>query len=244
MNKLNKTLFWAILFSIAMGFMESAVVIYLREIYYKTGFQFPLVPIDPKIARVEFLRELATIIMLVGIGYTAGKNILQRFAYFSLSFAIWDIFYYVFLYVFLGWPYSLNTWDILFLIPFPWVGPVWAPCLISLLMIVGSIFAIQQIDKNIEFKINKPTWILLISGALLCIVSFMWDYLTITPVDKLWNISTEQSLFNEISTYVPQTFNYSLFSIGFLIMLIPVCYTIYKIYNTYYLTTKTSNNGK
>lgn len=244
MNKLNKTLFWVILFSIAMGFMESAVVIYLRELYYKTGFQFPLKPIDPKIAKVEFLRELATIIMLIGIGYTAGRNKLQRFAYFSLSFAIWDIFYYVFLYVFLGWPENLHTWDILFLIPFPWVGPVWAPCLISLLMIVGSLFAIYQIEKNNAFKIPKSMWIFLTSGAMICIVSFMWDYLTITPINKLWNISTGESLFTEISSYVPQTFNYTLFGIGFFTMLIPVCFSIYNTVTINNLITKTSNNGK
>ncbi len=228
MNKVNKTLLWVILFSIAMGFMESAVVIYLRELYYKTGFQFPLQPIDPKIARVEFLRELATIIMLVGIGYTAGKNKLQRFAYFSLSFAIWDIFYYVFLYFFLGWPQSLSTWDILFLIPFPWVGPVWAPCLLSLLMIVGSCFIIRKIDSNENYKIPLKYWVILITGALICILSFMLDYIQVTAGDKLWNVFSNDSLFNDLRSYVPEKFNYLLFFIGFFFMSLSVFFQAFN----------------
>ncbi|MBK6833902.1 MAG: hypothetical protein IPG89_06345 [Bacteroidetes bacterium] len=66
--------------------------------------------------------------MLVGAGIIAGKTRLTRFAYFIIAFAIWDIFYYVFLYVLLQWPESLFTWDILFLVPVPWTGPVIAPC--------------------------------------------------------------------------------------------------------------------
>lgn len=237
MNKLNKTLIWVILFSIAMGFMESAVVIYLREIYYKTGFQFPLVPIDPKIARVEFLRELATIIMLVGIGYTAGKNKLQRFAYFSLSFAIWDIFYYIFLYVFLGWPNSLFTWDILFLIPFPWVGPVWAPCLISLLMIGGSLFVIRNVELNPFYKIANKYWIVIIAGAIICILSFMWDYIRISSNNKWWHIFSNDALFVELIEYTPQSFNYALFLLGFILM----CASVFR---QIFYNSKTINNEK
>src|SRR6201998_1661345 len=108
---------WLTAFSIAMGFLETAVVIYLRKLYYPHGFQFPLVPIDNDIAMVEFLREAATIIMLLGIGIIAGKNTSQKFGIFIYCFAVWDIFYYVFLKLLLGWPESLFTWDILFIIP-------------------------------------------------------------------------------------------------------------------------------
>src|SRR4051812_35113448 len=86
-----------ILFSIAMGFMESAVVIYLRKIYYAEGFHLPLKAIDLNIALVELCREAATLIMLVTIALIAGKNGIQRFSYFLICFGIWDIFYYVFL---------------------------------------------------------------------------------------------------------------------------------------------------
>ena len=182
MNSLTKTLIWITLFAIAMGFMESAVVIYLRELYYKNGFEFPLKGIPASIARVEFFREVATIIMLVGAGIIAGKSKLQRFAYFALAFAIWDIFYYVFLYVCLGWPQSLSTWDILFLIPTPWVGPVWAPCLLSLLMIVGSVFIIIQTEKNKHYKIYAGLWWLLITGTLICIFSLNFYIIRISNI--------------------------------------------------------------
>ena len=114
MNLIIKNTIWVILFSIAMAYLESAVVVYLREIYYPEGFIFPLTPIDSTIAITEFWREVATLVMLLGIGILTGKSAPQRLAFFLLSFAIWDIFYYVFLYVLLGWPASLMTWDILF----------------------------------------------------------------------------------------------------------------------------------
>jgi hypothetical protein len=227
MNK--KTIIWVSLFAIAMGFMESAVVIYLRELYYKTGFDFPLKTISPFIGKVEFFRELATIIMLVGIGIVAGKNKLQRFAYFVLAFAIWDIFYYIFLYVCLGWPQSLSTWDILFLIPVPWVGPVWAPCLLCLLMIIGSLFVIRKTGLDNNYRIPAVLWWMLISGAFICIVSFMWDYLAFTyNKDHSWSITSNEELFSDISTYVPQQFNYALFLFGFLPMSASVILSIVK----------------
>ena len=114
---LVKKIIWIVLLSIAMAYLESAVVIYLREIYYPEGFAFPLTPIKTTIAITEFWREVATLVMLLGIGILTGKASAQRLAFFLLSFAIWDIFYYVFLYLTLGWPSSLLTWDLLFLIP-------------------------------------------------------------------------------------------------------------------------------
>lgn len=96
MKWITKTIVWLTLFSIAMGFMETAVVVYLRKIYYPGGFHFPLVPISSDIALIEFIREAATLIMLFGIGALTGKTVSQKFAFFIYCFAIWDIFYYVF----------------------------------------------------------------------------------------------------------------------------------------------------
>src|SRR5688572_8818480 len=174
MRPIIKIICYVTVFAIAMGFMESAVVIYLREIYYPGGFRFPLVPIPPRLSMVEILREAATVIMLVCVGYFSGKTALQRFAFFSLAFAVWDLFYYIFLFVFLGWPQSLFTWDILFLIPLPWVGPVWAPCLICLLMIFSAVVLVRETTNDATFKISKTQLSFLISGILLCILSFMW----------------------------------------------------------------------
>ena len=95
-TELRKTLFWLTMFSIAMGYLETAIVVYIRKLYYPEGFTFPLVPISHDIAVTEFWREAATIIMLAGIGILSGKNASQRFVFFLYAFAIWDIFYYVF----------------------------------------------------------------------------------------------------------------------------------------------------
>ena len=131
-----RKLIWVTLFAIAMGMMESSVAIYLRELYYPGGFQFPVRATSTTVAVTELFRELATIIMLLGVGMIAGKNRQERFAWFIYSFAIWDILYYIFLYLIIGWPASFNDWDVLFLLPVMWSGPVWAPVSLSLLMIL------------------------------------------------------------------------------------------------------------
>jgi len=207
------------LFAIAMSFLESAVVIYLRELYYKNGFNFPLQPIDPRIARVEFFREVATIIMLIAAGIFAGRTKLERFAYFVFAFAIWDLFYYVFLYVCIGWPQSLVTWDILFLVPIPWVGPVWAPCILCVLMITGALFIIRQTEKKGFYFISITHWWMMITGTFICIVSFMWDYLAFTyEQNSSWSVLSSEQLFSDMATYTPLQFNYMLFFTGFLFM--------------------------
>ena len=158
---LNKLLIISI-FSIAMGFLESSVVVYLREIYYPNGFNFPLAPIDKHIAITKILREAATVIMLFSIGYLAAKSIASRLAWFIFSFAIWDIFYYVFLKLLINWPESLLTDDILFLIPVTWVGPVITPVIVSLSMIFLALVILYFESENISVKIIRLEWILFI----------------------------------------------------------------------------------
>ena len=122
-----KNLGWITVFAIAMGFLETAVVVYLRVLLYPGGFSFPLAIMPHSLAIIEIYREAATLVMLIGIGYLSGKNGTTRFAFFLYAFAVWDLFYYVFLKIFIHWPESWMTWDILFLIPTNWVGPVVAP---------------------------------------------------------------------------------------------------------------------
>ena len=85
---LLKQLSWLIIFSIAMAYLESAVVVYLREIYYPDGFSFPLTPINAYIFITEFWREIATIIMLAGIGVLTDEIVdnLQFLQNLALSF--------------------------------------------------------------------------------------------------------------------------------------------------------------
>ncbi len=212
----KKLLTWIILFSIAMGFMEAAVVVYLRELYYPQGFEFPLTIIPNKIAIVEFWREVATIIMLVGTGIVAGKTKLSRFAYFIIAFAVWDLFYYVFLYVLISWPQSLFTWDILFLIPVPWVGPVIAPCIVSFQMFLFGCLIIYFEEKYKNVKITGSQWLLLISGVIIIIISFTTDYVEqiSDSSNSTWCVFSKSQLFEELKTYTPKTFCWWLFWLG------------------------------
>jgi len=138
---------WVVFFAIAFAWVESAVVVYLREIYFDGVFKFPLFVvwkegkhiIDPLI-RIEFGREIATIVMFVAVSWVTGKSKLQRFCFFMIAFGIWDIFYYIWLYIMVGWPESLMSWDLLFYMPLPWVGPVITPLLIAVTMVgAGSL---------------------------------------------------------------------------------------------------------
>jgi hypothetical protein len=169
-------LIWITFLAVSMAFVESSVVIYLRELYYPAGFAFPMVPMPGKIAITEFLREIATLIMLLAMGFLGGKNALQRFAWFIYSFAVWDLFYYVFLKLVLNWPLSWFTWDVLFLIPVVWTGPVVAPVIVSLTMIMLA-FTLLFFDRRSEqLIINKPVFFLVILGSVLIFLSFIWDF--------------------------------------------------------------------
>lgn len=226
MNPLVKKIIWLTLFSIAMGYMESAVVIYLRKIYYPGGFAFPLIPIENAIAKTEFYREVATIVMLAGIGILTGRNTSQRFAFFIFSFAIWDISYYVFLKLLLNWPESLLTWDILFLIPVPWVGPVLAPCIISLTMILLTLIVIYYQEKKNVANFILREWIMLITGSLVVITSFVWDYVVYVSKGNytkyIWTLQSNESLLSDVVAYIPSYYNWWMFSAGEIIILLAV----------------------
>lgn len=126
---------WLITYAVAMAYVESAVVVYLRAIYYPQGFAFPLAPMPPDMVAIEIGREAATLVMLLGVGMLAGTGRWDRFLTFCVSFGVWDLFYYAWLWILLGWPPSLFTWDVLFLIPVPWIGPVLAPVVVSIALV-------------------------------------------------------------------------------------------------------------
>jgi hypothetical protein len=235
MKPIVKTIFWLTLFSIAMGYLETSVVVYLRKLYYPTGFNFPLIPVTTDIAITEFWREAATIIMLIGIGVMVGKNSTQRFVFFLYSFAIWDIFYYVFLKVLLDWPSSLFTWDILFLIPVPWVGPVLAPCIISLSMILLTLVVVYYQEKGMIVKIIFLEWMLYIVGSIVAILSFLWDYIQYVMHNAngqgVWTLSSNNELFDEVKDYIPQHFNWGLFAIGQGLILVAIFLLVKRLRN-------------
>jgi hypothetical protein len=210
MESLRKQLLWLIFFSVAMGFLETAVVVYLRLLYYPKGFEFPLVALSDKVAVVEILREAATVVMLAGVGFLTGKNLPQRIAFFLLAFSIWDLFYYVFLKLILDWPSSLLTWDILFLIPAPWVGPVLSAVIASFTMILLAAAILQKEFLSRSQKINRREWALLTVGSFIVILSWMWDYIKYSG--RVADVS--RSALETLSSYVPYQFNWWLFGFG------------------------------
>ncbi len=173
---LRSRILWVWIYGIAMAYLESAVVVYLRAIYYPNGFAFPLKIIPLHMALVEIGREAMTMVMLLSIAVLAGRNFWQRFSFFMMSFGIWDIFYYIWLKAFLGWPASLLTWDILYLIPVPWTGPVLVPVLVSLVMIGAAFLILHLDDQGMALHASFLEWALVGLSAVLIFVSFIFDF--------------------------------------------------------------------
>ncbi|MCF8327680.1 MAG: hypothetical protein K9I29_05250 [Bacteroidales bacterium] len=213
-----KTIFWVTIFGVAFAMIETAVVIYLRELYYPEGFGFPLKVSGMEVMGVEMYREFATLLLLVSGAILAGKTGKERFAWFIFAFAIWDIFYYVFLFVFLGWPQSLLTWDVLFLLPFTWVGPVIAPIINSLTMILLAVVIVhfERIKKYVIIRFYH--WFLLLAGAVVVIIAYVEDYLEYMlqefTVGGLLGKANIDEILDFASNYVPDHFKWWIFSIG------------------------------
>jgi hypothetical protein len=169
-----RQLLWLLLAGGAFGFIEAAVVVYLRELAYPEGFTFPLREISTLLLRTELLRELATLTLLLALARATRRRALPRFAVFALSFGVWDLAYYLFLKLLLGWPAGLLDWDILFLIPAPWVSPVLAPVLVSLALIACAL-PILLAPGDRSWRIGPARWVLMTLGGLLILASFLWN---------------------------------------------------------------------
>ncbi|MBP6313669.1 MAG: hypothetical protein WAR83_12735 [Flavobacteriales bacterium] len=180
---IQRLFIWMAVFFIAMAFLESAVVVYLRAMYYPEGFDFPLVAMDGLLVNTEVGREIATMVMILSPAALVTRSRLERFAWFCFGFGVWDIFYYVWLKVLLDWPASLTDPDLLFLVPVPWVGPVWAPCVVSLGLISLGIVILRGRSNVHDFAIDTRSWVLLIGGAMLMILSF-----TLEPLQRSFGL--------------------------------------------------------
>jgi hypothetical protein len=179
------------LFGISFGYLEAAVVVYLRVIYdpirqrihpeRRPNDLFPLItpqqladtgPENPRRLAVEVGREAATMLMLAAVALAIGRNLHEWFAAFAISFGVWDISFYAFLKLLIHWPDSLRTWDILFLIPLPWVGPVWAPLLVALSMIICGLISLRTGGPH-----GGPLhWMGVLAGAAVIVLAFVWDF--------------------------------------------------------------------
>ena len=127
------------LFGIAMAHLEGVVVVYLRKalgILDPASNKAATENFPKRYLYIEMTREAATIIMLVVIAYLTGDSWLEKGILFLWTFAFWDLFYYLSLYILIKWPPTLKTIDVLFLIPVPWIAPVWLPIGISSVTII------------------------------------------------------------------------------------------------------------
>jgi hypothetical protein len=154
-----------------MGILEAIVVVYLRRIYYPGGFGFPLVPLEPGILRAEIVREAMTLVMLAACAFLAGRNTWGRLMAFLVLFGAWDLAYYAGLKLFLDWPASLLTPDILFLIPKVWVGPVLAPVLVAATWVVAGLWLHEARPSEIGLGLRAVA--ALAVGASLILASFL-----------------------------------------------------------------------
>jgi hypothetical protein len=162
-------------FAVAMAYVEGAVVVYLQRAIGMTPAQlFPLQRADAmgSLAAIEVGREAATIVMLATVGGLAGRRWVDRLAWTAVAFGVWDIFYYAWLFVFIGWPGSLGTWDVLFLIPVPWAGPVWAPMCVSLALIGFGLAAARATERDRVPAVDRRLVALAMLGGFVVILSF------------------------------------------------------------------------
>jgi hypothetical protein len=184
-----------LIFGAAFGYLEAAVVAYLRSMYaplrahfYPTvppGELFPLLTRDqlsvfgPEHAmrlKIELGRELATLAMLASVGLIAARRAREWIAAFVVCFGIWDIAFYLSLKLLLDWPASVFTWDILFLLPVPWVGPVIAPILVSISMIAAGLVVLWREYHERPVYIGRSRWAVIMLGGAIVVAAFVWDF--------------------------------------------------------------------
>jgi hypothetical protein len=183
-----KTFLIVVVFSIAFGYIEAAVVVYLRQIFHPDGFTFPMTvfgidAMSRRLLLTEIGREASTIVLIFTGAWLFGRNRHQRVAYFMIIFAVWDIFYYVWLKVLLGWPASIMDWDILFLIPCTWASPVLYPVLISITLIVFAMVILYNCSRGRLIKASWLDWLAFCASGLIVVASFCLPGLHSTEQD-------------------------------------------------------------
>jgi len=173
MQPLKKQFIWLTIWGIAFAAIEAAVVVYLRKIYFPGNFSFPPLPVDGLFVSVEIMRELATLIIMWAVAELIRDRFTEKLAVFMILFGIWDIFYYLFLKIVIHWPENFATWDVLFLIPVVWIGPIWAPVLVSVFLIAAGTLGLIFTSKG--FDLQPPFWLWLceLFAMSVIVVSFL-----------------------------------------------------------------------
>jgi hypothetical protein len=203
-----------ILYALAMAWVESAIVFYLRSMIHRVQpYQANPLPLAGGFGLAEAVREAATLVMLLAVGWLAGRTWRSRLAYTLLAFGVWDIAYYLWLIPLTAWPTSLSDWDILFLIPLPWWGPVWAPISIASFMIVFGLVVGRKDSSDRPLWPGRTTTCAAALGGLLALYVFMADAIRVVMAGG----GTAQ-----LRDMLPPWFNWPLFLIALALLAVPV----------------------
>ncbi len=195
------------LYAIAMACVEAAVVVYLRELHGIDDIVRDLPDRTDRLTAIEVGREFATVVMLLSVGWIAGNRLQDRLGHFAFAFGLWDIAYYGWLALFEGWPQSPLDWDILFLIPLPWWGPVLAPALIAAMMCVGGAAAVYGADRGVSWRLSWGNAAVAAAGIAIVLYTFMFDALGAVP-----------NGLDAVAGVRPSSFQWPLFLAGFAAM--------------------------
>ncbi|TET51417.1 MAG: hypothetical protein E3J64_06905 [Anaerolineales bacterium] len=213
MNSTGKRFLWVSVYSTAAAFVEAVVVVYIRTLLNVTAGYPPLgsllASLEPY-ARIEMWREVATIVMLLAVGWMAGQRRSDRLAYGLFAFALWDIWYYVWLKALIGWPEALLESDLLFMIPLPWWGPVLSPVLVAVLICVNAVLAKVRMDQGRRLGFTPARAGAIVLGALVAFYTFTSDALRVLLDGQLdWD------------KLRPEPFNWPLFLAALALMAVP-----------------------
>lgn len=223
---------WLTLFAVAFALIESSIVVYLRALYYPGGFEFPLQPIPAEILGIELFRETATMVLLLCVAWLAGRRFYSRLAWFLIAFGIWDVFYYVWLKILLDWPLSFLSWDLLFLIPLPWVAPVLSPLLVSVTFIACGVGVLYLETGGYEVRIKLFEWGLLFAGTGLIFETYIHDYAVMIyncEGCRFTALLECEAFISRSAAYVPAVYNWSLFWLGGLLIAAGAYRTVKKV---------------
>lgn len=217
-NSPGQNFVWLAAFAAAMGLLEAIVVVYLRELYHSTGFQFPMQPVPQRTLMIEILREICTIVMLAAVAGAVHRNRALRISSFLFTFGLWDVFYYLGLKLLLNWPPSLFTWDMLFLIPVAWTAPVLAPLISAFTFTaIGLLLTFLQNGYQIV-RTGALARALMGTGAFLLFLTFIWDHAKIIIEGGFFSavlgVERDPAFQAAVSAYVPASFHWLLFVLG------------------------------
>jgi hypothetical protein len=210
-----------VVFAIGMAWVEAASVYYLRVMIGRVNpYQVHPLPMVGVLAQVELVREAATLVMLLTIGTLAGRTWRTRLGYTAMAFGAWDIFYYAFLKVICGWPRSLLDWDVLFLLPVPWWGPVLAPVCIALLMIVWGTTVTQRAVGSPARSVGSTWWWRLSwLGVAIALYVFMAD-----------SLRTLHEGMDATRAVLPTAFNWPVFVVALALMTAPLAQIAWRMW--------------